>query len=110
MSQWEKALNEATNQATTSEEFTRAGNKALLGSALMQQQFGDLIGRYLSTLNVPSRTEVVGLAERLGAIEAWLQRISHQIDSLEGAARSGARPGPPRTKRSTASKKGEVSS
>ena len=82
-----------------SEEFSRTMNKATTASTVMQQQLGELIGRYLMTLNLPSRSEMVNIGERLQAIETNLHRLSTQLEKLGGGSADSAAPGPPRTKR-----------
>ena len=100
VSQWEKGINEVANRTMNSEEFTRAMNKATTASTTMQQQLGELIGRYLSSLNLPTRTEMIGIGERLQAIETSLHRLTTQLEKLAGSTASGGPAGgPPRTKR-----------
>jgi hypothetical protein len=99
VSQWEKGINEFAGRAMNSEEFSRAMNKATATSTTMQQQLGELIGRYLATLNLPSRSEMVNIGERLQAIETGLHRISTQLEKLAGASANSPGAGPPRTKR-----------
>jgi predicted RNA-binding protein with EMAP domain len=100
VSQWEKGFNEFANRTMNSDEFSQAMNKATAASTGMQQQLGELIGRYLMTLNLPSRSEMMNIAERLQAIETGLHRLSTQVDKLAGSAANGPGPaGPPRTKR-----------
>lgn len=99
VSQWEKGINEFANRTMNSEEFTRAMNKATTASTSMQQQLGELIGRYLMTLNLPSRSEMTNIAERLQGIETSLHRVSTQLDKLTGSPASAPLSGPPRTKR-----------
>jgi hypothetical protein len=98
VSQWEKGINEFAGRAMNSEEFSRAMNKATATSTTMQQQLGELIGRYLATLNLPSRSEMVNIGERLQAIETSLHRVSTQLEKLSGG-NADAPAGPPRTKR-----------
>src|SRR5947209_9500304 len=100
VSQWEKGLNEVASRTMNSEEFTRAMNKATATTTTMQQQLGELIGRYLSSLNLPTRTEMVSIGERLQAIETSLHRLTTQLEKLAGVTATGASAGgPPRTKR-----------
>ncbi|MBV8851377.1 MAG: hypothetical protein JOZ16_17535 [Methylobacteriaceae bacterium] len=101
VSQWEKGINEFASKTMNSDEFSQAMNKATTASTSMQHQLGELIGRYLTTLNLPSRAEMVNIAERLQAIETSLHRVSTQLDKLAGSAGAGGAPGssPPRTKR-----------
>jgi poly(hydroxyalkanoate) synthase III subunit E len=101
VSQWEKGVNEIANKAMGSAEFSRVMNQATSGSLGLQQSLGDLIGKYLTALNLPSRAEMVSIGERLTAIEATLNRIAVSVDRLDpnapAAAERVARP--PRTKR-----------
>jgi predicted RNA-binding protein with EMAP domain len=100
VSQWEKGINEFAGRTMNSDEFSQAMNKATTASTTMQQQLGELIGRYLMTLNLPSRSEMMNIAERLQAIETSLHRVSTQLDKLTGASAGGPSGGsPPRTKR-----------
>jgi hypothetical protein len=82
-----------------SDEFSRAMNKATTTSTTMQQQLGELIGRYLTTLNLPSRAEMINIGERLQAIETSLHRIGTQLEKVGGGAANSPAAGPPRTKR-----------
>ena len=54
-------------------------------------------------MNLPSRAQIVGMAERLQSIEGQLNEIKamlHQMQRTSGdAGRSAAAPRPPRTKR-----------
>jgi hypothetical protein len=86
ISQWEKGINEFAGRAMNSDEFSRAMNKATTTSTTMQQQLGELIGRYLTTLNLPSRAEMVNIGERLQAIETSLHRISSQLETVGGGS------------------------
>jgi hypothetical protein len=103
VSQWEKGVNELANKAMGSAEFSRAMNQATSGSLGLQQSLGDLIGKYLTALNLPSRAEMVSIGERLTAIEATLNRIAVSVERLDPSAAAterGVRP--PRTKRAPA--------
>jgi len=60
------------------------------------------MGRYLASLNLPSRTEMAGIGERLHAIEERLDRIHALLQRSAGVAEpdataTGAKP--PRTRR-----------
>jgi hypothetical protein len=69
-----------------------------------QKQLGEMIEKYLLTMNLPSRAQLVGLAERLQSIEGQLNEIKAMLnqmnrDSVAGQGGLAGTPRPPRTKR-----------
>jgi hypothetical protein len=99
----EKQVNSFSNQAMQSEEFSRVMGQMTGASAGAKKAFGDFMERYLAAMNLPSRSELVDLGERLHHIEgrlndimSLLQRVHADVASADGA--TGA-PRPPRTKR-----------
>jgi hypothetical protein len=99
----EKGLNSFANQAMASPEFSKVMNQVGGASANAQKQLGEMMERYLVSVNLPSRAQMVGMAERLQSIEAQLNEIKallHQMhhNSAAPAGGSGA-PKPPRTRR-----------
>jgi hypothetical protein len=100
----EKGFNSFANQAMASPEFSKVVNQVGGVSAGAQKQLGDLMEKYLVGMNLPSRTQMVGMAERLQSIEGQLNEIKamlHQIQNNSGAPQRGtaAAPRPPRTRR-----------
>ena len=103
LGEMEKGFNSFANQAMTSPEFSKVMNQVGGVSAGAQKQLGELMEKYLLAMNLPSRAQMVGMAERLQSIEGQLNEIKamlHQVHSNSGAAAAGyAPPKPPRTKR-----------
>jgi hypothetical protein len=100
----EKGFNTFANRAMESPEFSKVVNQVGGVSAGAQKQFGDLMERYLVGMNLPSRAQMVGMAERLQVIEGQLNEIKallYQIHGNSGAPAAGypAAPKPPRTRR-----------
>jgi hypothetical protein len=100
----EKGFNSFANQAMTSPEFSKAVNQVGGVVAGAQKQLGDLMEKYLVSMNLPSRAQMVGMAERLQSIEGQLNEIKallHQVHNNSGTPEGGygAVPRPPRTKR-----------
>jgi len=99
----EKGFNSFANQAMASPEFSQVVNRAGGVAAGAQKQLGELMEKYLVTMNLPSREQVTGLAERLQAIEGQIGEIRSMLSQM--AASSGLPQGsdtasrPPRTKR-----------
>jgi hypothetical protein len=99
----EKGFNSFANQAMSSPEFSQAMNRAGGVAAGAQKQVGELMEKYLVTMNLPSREQVTALAERLQSIEAQIGEMKSMLSQM--AASSGisqgfdGAPKPPRTKR-----------
>ncbi|MCK1302293.1 hypothetical protein IVB33_16785 [Bradyrhizobium sp. 24] len=99
----EKGFNSFANQAMSSPEFSQAVNRAGGVAAGAQKQLGDLMEKYLVSMNLPSRDQVTGLAERLQSIEGQIGEIKSMLSQM--VASSGISQGsdtamrPPRTRR-----------
>ncbi len=100
----EKGFNSFANQAMASPEFSKAMNQVGGATAGAQKQLGELMEKYLVSMNLPSRAQMVSMAERLQSIEGQLNEIKallHQVHSNSAAPEGGyptaARP--PRTRR-----------
>jgi len=103
LGEMEKGFNSFANQAMASPEFSKVINQVGGVSAGAQKQLGELMEKYLLAMNLPSRAQMVGMAERLQSIEGQLNEIKamlHQVhhNSLAPDGSAGA-PRPPRTKR-----------
>lgn len=109
LGEMEKGFNAFANQAMASPEFSKAVNQAGSVSAGAQKQVGDLMERYLTGLNMPSRAQMVNFGERLAAIETQLAEITALLRAQHPAVdadTAAAPPKPPRTRRPP-SKEGE---
>jgi hypothetical protein len=102
--QMEQGFNAVANQAMASPEFSKVINQVGGVSAGAQKQFGDMMEKYLVAINVPSRAQMVSMAERLQSIEGQLNEIKAQLHQLQGNSAAPDReyppvPKPPRTRR-----------
>ncbi|MGY3239205.1 MULTISPECIES: hypothetical protein [unclassified Bradyrhizobium] len=98
----EKGFNSFATKAMETPEFSQAMNRAGGAAAGAQKQFGDLMEKYLLSMNLPSREQMTGIAERLQSIEAQLGEISSMLSKMSAnstGSPSDAVPRPPRTKR-----------
>jgi SMC interacting uncharacterized protein involved in chromosome segregation len=100
----EKGFNAFANKAMESPEFSKVVNQVGGVSASAQKQLGDMMEKYLVNMNLPSRAQMVGMAERLQSIEGQLNEIKallHQMSKDPGAPAGGyaGASRPPRTKR-----------
>jgi SMC interacting uncharacterized protein involved in chromosome segregation len=104
VSEMEKGFNSFANKAMESPEFSKVVNQVGGATAGAQKQLGDLMERYLVGMNLPSRAQMVNMAERLQSIEGQLNEIKallYQVHQNSGAPGGGpaTAPRPPRTKR-----------
>ena len=100
----EKGFNSFANQAMASPEFSKVVNQVGGVSAGAQKQLGELMEKYLAGMNLPSREQMIGMAERLQSIEGQLSEIKamlYQMQRTNGINEGGSTgaPRPPRTKR-----------
>jgi hypothetical protein len=99
----EKGFNSFANQAMASPEFSKAMNQVGGVTAGAQKQLGELMEKYLVSMNLPSRAQLVGMAERIQSIEGQLNEIKallHQVHNNSSAPEGGyGTPRPPRTRR-----------
>jgi hypothetical protein len=100
----EKGFNSFAGKAMESPEFSKIMNQVGGVTAGAQKQLGEMMEKYLVSMNLPSRAQMVGMAERIQAMEGQLNEIKamlHQIhhNSLAPEGGYGGASRPPRTKR-----------
>src|SRR5882757_8757098 len=86
----EKGFNAFASQAMSSPQFSKAMNQASGATAGAQRQLSDLMEKYLLTMNLPSRAQMVGMSERLQSIEGQLNEIKAlllQMNAMSGITR-----------------------
>lgn len=102
LAEMEKNFNAVGNQLMGSEQFSKITHQLTGASVGAQKTIGDLMEKYLVGMNLPSRSQMVSLGERLQSIEGQLNEIKAQLNSMQGGAGQGsstlASPMPPRTK------------
>ena len=104
LGEMEKGFNAFAGRAMESPEFSKVVNQVGGVTAGAQKQLGDLMEKYLVGMNLPSRAQMVGMAERLQSIEGQLNEIKamlYQVQQNSSAPKGEpvAEPKPPRTKR-----------
>lgn len=78
----ERQWNTFLNDAMATEEFSRSMGQFMDVYLNMQKSVSEGMSRYFAALNVPSRSDVLGLGERLSAIERQLAAISLRLDAM----------------------------
>src|SRR6476660_3454045 len=111
LGEMEKGFNTFATQTMTSPEFSKVMNQAGGVAAGAQQQPGDMMEKYLVSMNLPSRTQLVNMAERQRATEGQLSELRallYHVRHNSGASddRSASTLKPPRTRRPPATEAG----
>ena len=114
MANSERQLNGFLNNAMATEQFTQSMGQFMDVYLNMQKSLNEVMGRTFSALNLPTRTDILSLGERLSAIEDHLGKIEASIAALKSAPAVSAGiaatpatpvaaiPRPPRTKKPAA--------
>ena len=100
LTQTERQFNALFNQAMNTEPFGRNMGGYMEITTAFQRMMAEGMQRYLTFLNMPSRTDVTGLGETLRSIEDRLSRIEEMLQiAAEAVGMSEERrPEPPRTR------------
>ncbi|HEV3086986.1 MAG TPA: poly(R)-hydroxyalkanoic acid synthase subunit PhaE [Candidatus Elarobacter sp.] len=104
VAQWETNVNALANKTMASDEYSGAMHGAMGATLRMQETVKQFMTAYLAATNLPSRAEVLALGERLGEVEARLDRMNALLQRIADSQTNGKtaaappRPRPPRTK------------
>src|ERR1700710_2803439 len=82
----EKGFNAFANQAMASPQFSKVVNQVGGATAGAQKQLGDLMEKYLVSMTLPSRAQMVSMAERLQSIEGQLNEIKGMLNAMNSNA------------------------
>lgn len=108
--QSERQWNEFFNQMMGTEEFSQSLGRNLDVFLHFQKTMNEAMGSFFTAMNVPTRTDVLALGDRLLAIENRLAALEAQVSAaLASAPASGTKAAssrPKRTKRPPASEGG----
>ena len=94
MDAWSKAAIEFTSSEAYTQATTQLLDSYLTASQPFQKLIEQTMTRTLAALNMPSRGEVTGLAERMTNIEMRLDDLDAKLDDLRRLIERGQRPAP----------------
>ena len=108
--QSERQWNTFLNEAMATDEFGQSMGQFMDVYLNMQRGMNEVMGRYLTALNLPSRSDVLSLANRLSDIEGRLSGIEDTLHELRkllensgpainGKVDEAPAPKPPRTRK-----------
>ncbi|HLZ68503.1 MAG TPA: hypothetical protein VKV26_01195 [Dehalococcoidia bacterium] len=90
--QAEQQWNQYFNQAMGTEAFAGMMGRYMEGYLAFQQSLAHNIERYMQSLNLPTRTDITAIGERLASLESQLsamaaeqRRLVKKIEALEGS-------------------------
>ena len=89
MTQSERQWNEFFNQMMGTEEFSQNMGRNLDVFLHFQKTMSEAMGPYLTAMNVPTRTDVLALGDRLLAMENRLAAIEAQLSVLQASIEQG---------------------
>ena len=99
----ERTLKQLADRGVASDGFAFGMNKALNASLWTDRRVRALQHRLLAALELPSRSELLALGEKLQAVEDQLLALSAQLAQLEAAQaprrQPALMPAPPRTRK-----------
>ena len=93
VTQSEHRMNEMFNEMMGTEQFARASGGWIEAMTMFQQTVNEGAQRYFQAMNLPTRTDLTELAERLTAVEERLLRIEGLLAEAMGR-KGGANPAP----------------
>ena len=108
MANSERQWNGFLNNAMATDQFTQSMGQFMDVYLNMQKSMNEVMGRYLSALNLPTRNDILALGERLSAIEDHLGTIESDLGAMKSpaaakatttASPNGDAARPPRTKK-----------
>jgi len=103
VTQWERNFDSFANQFMGTESFSRGMNQAQDAQLALRRTFQEFMGKSLENMNMPSREDLVKVAESVQSVDRRLARIEDMLSMmLSNASPSpppgASRKGPPRTK------------
>jgi polyhydroxyalkanoic acid synthase PhaR subunit len=80
--QSERQWNTFLNEAMATEQFGQSVASVMDAYLGMQKTMNEAFGRYFTALNIPTRTDVLSLGDRLGQIEDRIASIEASLRAL----------------------------
>jgi len=96
LTQTERQFNAFTAESMGSESFARSIGGVMEAYTSIQRLMTEVMQRYLTFMNMPSRVDIVGLAETLQQIDERLRRIEETLqiaaEHVDGAPEAVSEP------------------
>lgn len=103
VTEWERGFDSFANALMGTENFSRSMNQMQNLQLQMRQLFREFMTDNLTLANMPTRDDVVRIAEAVQALDERMSRIESMLEASTGNMPAGATPprrrNPPRTKK-----------
>jgi polyhydroxyalkanoic acid synthase PhaR subunit len=96
LNQSERQWNGFLNEAMSTEQFSQAMGRSMDLMLNFQRNMNEAMGRYFSALNIPTRTDIMSLGDRLSAIEERLVEMEQLLARIQPPAASANADNAPR--------------
>lgn len=84
---WAQAMTEAVSSKSVAESIGQQMESSMESLAMARKQINEIMERYLQEMSLPSRAEVISLAERMTGIEMKLDDIEAKLEEVLDALR-----------------------
>lgn len=95
----EKRWNDQLTDLLGDERFAKGLGRSFQEMLHVHRMFTESMGQYLANLNVPARSDVLALTDRVGELEDAVAGLQVEIRQLRGAIESSAGEAPKRPSR-----------
>ena len=92
VTQWERGFDSFANQVMGTEGFSQVMNEAQKAQLSMQRAFNRLSTQQLENLNMPTRDDVLRLAEAIQDIGRRLERIEDKLELGPASTQTARKP------------------
>jgi polyhydroxyalkanoic acid synthase PhaR subunit len=92
LSESERQWNGFLNQAMATDEFSQTMGKFMDVYLNMQKSMSEAMGRYLTAMNLPTRTDVLALGDRISVLEERIAGLEATVAKASFPAAEGAAP------------------
>ncbi len=92
VTEWERNFDAFANQVMGTEAYSEAMNEMQKAQLNYQRGMHELMAQQLSSLNMPTREDIVELTELVRRIDRRVERIEEKLALNDPPARAGNRP------------------
>lgn len=92
VTEWERNFDQFANQVMGTEAYSEAMNQMQKAQLTYQRNFAEAMTQQLSALNIPTREDVLNLADSLAQINLRLERIEAKLAVDDAPKRAVKKP------------------